>query len=141
VSDKELIEFGLRSVRSIKSNAIVIVQRSDKGILRLTGMGTGQPNRLIATQLALDKSITNLGNEAKENGIKDIEGYIAAQISKSILVSDAFFPFADNLELAAEYGIKNIIQPGGSIRDKKVIKTARELDINMLFTGIRHFRH
>jgi len=140
-SDQELIEFGLRSVRSIKSNAIVIVQRSDKGILRLTGMGTGQPNRLIATQLALDKTRTNLGNEAKEAGIEDALGYVATQISKSILVSDAYFPFADNLELAAEYGIKNIIQPGGSIRDKKVIKTARELGINMVFTGIRHFRH
>ncbi|MDP8209572.1 MAG: bifunctional phosphoribosylaminoimidazolecarboxamide formyltransferase/IMP cyclohydrolase [Candidatus Stygibacter australis] len=141
ISDQGLIEFGLRAVRSIKSNAIVIVQRSDKGILRLTGMGTGQPNRLIATQLALDKTRTNLRNEAKVAGIEDIEEYITTQIGKSILVSDAYFPFADNLELAAESGIRNIIQPGGSIRDKKVIRTARELGLNMLFTGIRHFRH
>ncbi|MDP8209344.1 MAG: bifunctional phosphoribosylaminoimidazolecarboxamide formyltransferase/IMP cyclohydrolase [Candidatus Stygibacter australis] len=141
ISDQDLIEFGLKAVRSIKSNAIVIVQRSDKGILRLTGMGTGQPNRLIATQLALDKTRTNLRNEAKDAGIEDIEEYVTTQIGKSILVSDAYFPFADNLELAAESGIRNIIQPGGSIRDKKVIKTARALGINMLFTGIRHFRH
>ncbi|MCF7911661.1 MAG: bifunctional phosphoribosylaminoimidazolecarboxamide formyltransferase/IMP cyclohydrolase [Candidatus Cloacimonetes bacterium] len=128
--DLELIEFGLHTVRSLKSNAIAIVQRTKGGVLRLTGMGTGQPNRLIATQLALDKTLVNLGNEAN-----------AESISECVLVSDAYFPFADNLELAAEYGIRNVIQPGGSIRDKKVIKKAKELRINMIFTGLRHFRH
>jgi phosphoribosylaminoimidazolecarboxamide formyltransferase / IMP cyclohydrolase len=140
-ADQELIEFGLRSVRSIKSNAIVIVQRTAEGILRITGMGTGQPNRLIATQLALDKTKVNLQNEAGIQGIKDGEAYYQSVISNCVLVSDAYFPFADNLELAAGYGIRNIIQPGGSIRDKRIIKKARELDITMIFTGIRHFRH
>lgn len=139
--DEELAAFGLRAVRNIKSNAIVIVQKLDNGIMRLTGMGAGQPNRLISTRLALDKTKENIVKEALQLGIVDTEGYYRQQIANCILVSDAYFPFADNVELAAENGIKTIIQPGGSIRDKKVKKRAQELDVLMIYTGIRHFRH
>jgi phosphoribosylaminoimidazolecarboxamide formyltransferase/IMP cyclohydrolase len=58
-----------------------------------------------------------------------------------MLFSDAFFPFEDNVELSNQYGIKVIVQPGGSIRDKLVIEKCDELGISMIFTGIRHFKH
>ena len=63
------------------------------------------------------------------------------QVGKTILISDAFFPFPDNVELAHEYGIKAIVQPGGSIRDNKVIEKCDELGVTMIFTGLRHFKH
>ena len=62
-------------------------------------------------------------------------------LDKAILASDAFFPFPDSIELAAKHGIKSIIQPGGSIKDKDVIEKANELGISMVLTGNRHFFH
>jgi phosphoribosylaminoimidazolecarboxamide formyltransferase/IMP cyclohydrolase len=62
-------------------------------------------------------------------------------MSKAILVSDAFFPFPDSIELISASGIRTVIQPGGSIRDKAVIARCDELDISMAFTGVRHFKH
>jgi phosphoribosylaminoimidazolecarboxamide formyltransferase/IMP cyclohydrolase len=62
-------------------------------------------------------------------------------MANAVLVSDAFFPFADNVELAGKHGIRIIVQPGGSIRDKEVIQKCNELGIAMMFTGTRHFRH
>ena len=85
-------------------------------------MGSGQPNRINSVNLA--------GKRA--------EKYIS---ENSILASDAFFPFADSIELADKYNIKTIIQPGGSIRDKEVINKADELNIKMIFTNKRHFSH
>ncbi len=139
--DIQLIEFGIRAVRCTKSNAIVIVQCTDSGVLRLIGMGAGQPNRLIATELAINKARENLKREAGSLEAAACEKYFNTQISKCLLISDAYFPFADNIELAASCGIKTIIQPGGSIRDKSVTKKAQELGIKMIFTGMRHFRH
>ncbi|MCF7919208.1 MAG: bifunctional phosphoribosylaminoimidazolecarboxamide formyltransferase/IMP cyclohydrolase [Candidatus Cloacimonetes bacterium] len=132
--DSELVEFGLCAVRNIRSNAIVIVQRTKDNICRLLGMGTGQPNRLISTKLAIDKARENLLRE-----VTDIE--IAEIFATCILVSDAYFPFADNIEIAAEKGIRIIVQPGGSLRDKAVIKRAEELGVQMILTGLRHFKH
>jgi phosphoribosylaminoimidazolecarboxamide formyltransferase/IMP cyclohydrolase len=63
------------------------------------------------------------------------------EIKGSVMASDAFFPFRDNVDLAATHGITAIIQPGGSVRDEEVIKGADEHDIAMVFTGTRHFRH
>jgi phosphoribosylaminoimidazolecarboxamide formyltransferase/IMP cyclohydrolase len=87
----------------------------------LVGMGAGQPNRVVSVHLARRTA----GDKSRA----------------SVLASDAFFPFPDNVELAAEAGVTAIIQPGGSIRDNEVIEAANNSDIAMVFTGIRHFRH
>jgi len=134
-----LVEFGLKAISNIKSNAIILV-RMVGNTLQLLGMGAGQPNRLVATKLALDKATDNL-TKMFTGSVDDLEMHIKTQIGESILISDAFFPFADNVELAATYGVKTIVQPGGSIRDKSVIAKCNELGINMIFTGLRHFKH
>jgi len=136
--DLDLIEFGINAVKQIRSNAIIIVRRTKDGGCHLLGMGAGQPNRLVSTKLAIEKAVENLTRDY--NGT-DQTKYTAKEIAASILVSDAFFPFADNVELAGNAGIRKIIQPGGSIRDKAVIKKCDKLGIAMLFTGIRHFKH
>lgn len=138
-TEKELIEFGLRSIRSIKSNSIVLVRKHQNN-LQLLGMGAGQPNRLIATKLAIEKSKENLEKEMEHRNIDD-PNYVSKQLAEAILISDAFFPFEDNVELAAAEGIRKIVQPGGSIRDKHVIATCDKLEVAMLFTGTRHFKH
>ncbi|MCF7792393.1 MAG: bifunctional phosphoribosylaminoimidazolecarboxamide formyltransferase/IMP cyclohydrolase [Candidatus Cloacimonetes bacterium] len=134
---KKLIEFGITAMRQVKSNSIVIVREKD-GAFQLLGMGAGQPNRLISTKLAIEKATENLSFEY--NG-KEMISYYDEQFGNAILVSDAFFPFPDNVVTASQAGIKTIVQPGGSIRDKKVIKACDDLDIAMIFTGIRHFKH
>lgn len=130
---KGLVEFGLQAIKSIKSNAIVLVQAVNQQQYRILGMGAGQPNRLVATKLAIEKAKENLQRE----GVQDV----ASVLGQCYLVSDAFFPFADNVELAAQAGIRYILQPGGSIRDKSVIAACDQADIAMLFTGLRHFKH
>ena len=84
-------------------------------------MGAGQPNRVVSVHLALRIA----GNKSKE----------------SVLASDAFMPFADNIEMAAKGGVTAVVQPGGSIRDQDVIDEANKFNIAMVFTGIRHFNH
>lgn len=133
-----LIEFGIKSMRQVKSNSIVIVRELEDGTYQLLGMGAGQPNRLISTKLAIEKSRENLEREFSGD---DFEAYVKQVFANSILVSDAFFPFPDNIEIAAAAGVKTIIQPGGSLRDKKVIKACNELGVAMVFTGLRHFKH
>ena len=135
--DLDLIKFGLKAVKMLKSNAIALVRKTEKG-LQLIGMGAGQPNRIVATKLAIQKAIENMQTDSF---CEDYDDYIKRQFSQIVLVSDAFFPFADSIEYANEFGIKKIVQPGGSIRDKKVIKKADELGVSMIFTGLRHFRH
>ncbi len=93
--EQALIEFGLRAIKTIKSNSIAIVRFKD-GYAQLLGMGAGQPNRLIATKLALEKSRENLKNEYTGD---DFENYVAEELANAWLISDAFFPFADNVEL------------------------------------------
>jgi phosphoribosylaminoimidazolecarboxamide formyltransferase/IMP cyclohydrolase len=139
VKEKALVEFGLRAIRSIKSNSIVIV-RKHGGSLQLLGMGAGQPNRLIATKLAIEKAKENLHKELGTQTIS-AEAYIERELAEAVLISDAFFPFEDNVELAAAEGIRRIVQPGGSIRDKHVFATCDTLGVSMLLTGIRHFKH
>jgi len=137
--EQPLIEFGLRAIKTIKSNSIAIVRFKD-GYAQLLGMGAGQPNRLIATKLSIEKSRENLYNEYTGTA-EGFETYVARELGNSWLISDAFFPFADNVEIAAESGIRKIVQPGGSIRDKSVISACDELGVTMVFTGIRHFKH
>ena len=137
---EELLDFGMVAVRQLKSNAIAIVRKLNNGDLQLLGMGCGQPNRVNSTQLAIKRSRENLELEFDGKPEK-LESYIKKQMGNAVLVSDAFFPFPDNIELAGEAGITKIFQPGGSIRDKSVIEKCNELGIAMVFTGTRHFKH
>ena len=114
------IEFAFRICKFVKSNAIVIVK--DRSTI---GIGAGQQNRLDSCRIATQK--------AKKFQPKKLRNSIAA--------SDAFFPFADGLRSLINSGVKIIVQPGGSIRDKEVIAVANKAKIKMVFTGIRHFNH
>ena len=119
------MEFAWKIVKHVKSNAIVVAKDG-----MTYGVGAGQMNRIGSAEIALKQA----QNTLKEEG-KDImtEGLV--------LASDGFFPFNDCVALAAEYGIKAIVQPGGSIRDEDSVKLANEKGITMLFTGERHFKH
>ncbi|GAB4183926.1 MAG: bifunctional phosphoribosylaminoimidazolecarboxamide formyltransferase/IMP cyclohydrolase [Calditrichia bacterium] len=117
--DTKELEFAWKMVKYVKSNAIVLVKEG-----RLVGVGAGQMSRVDAVSIAIQK--------ANEYGI---------DLKNSILASDAFFPFADSIEIAAKNGIKTVIEPGGSIRDEEVIEKAEELGITLYFTGNRHFKH
>ena len=108
--------FSWQCCKHIKSNTIVLAKNNT-----LVGMGAGQPNRVVSVHLALRIA----GNKSKE----------------SALASDAFMPFADNIEMAAKGGVTAVVQPGGSIRDQDVIDEANKFNIAMVFTGIRHFNH
>ncbi|MFC1610603.1 bifunctional phosphoribosylaminoimidazolecarboxamide formyltransferase/IMP cyclohydrolase [Myxococcota bacterium] len=123
VADKELEEgwldelaFAMRAVAALKSNAIAITK--DRSLL---GAGTGQMSRVDATEHAIKKA--------------------SDKCSGGFLGSDAFFPFDDCVRLAAEAGVKAIVQPGGSKRDADSIAACNELGLAMVFTGRRHFRH
>jgi len=111
--------FAWRVAKYVKSNAIVAVK--DKMTL---GVGAGQMSRVVSSKIAALK--------AKDEGLT-LEG--------AAIASDAFFPFRDGLDVLAEFGIKSIIQPGGSKRDSDVIAAADQHGIAMVFTGMRHFRH
>ena len=132
--DIEDMIFGLRSVSFVKSNAIVVVKD-----LSAVGIGGGQTNRIWAARQALERSAEAI-KSAKENPSLSGKG-IADGKSARIMASDAFFPFADVVEAAREAGIKAIIQPGGSIRDKESIEACDKFGIAMVFTGTRHFKH
>ncbi|TDO04715.1 bifunctional phosphoribosylaminoimidazolecarboxamide formyltransferase/IMP cyclohydrolase [Sunxiuqinia elliptica] len=121
-----LAKFGITACKHLKSNAIALVTENSDGSFWLTGAGMGQPNRLDSLrQLTIPRF--NL-----KEGIT---------IEDSVLISDAFFPFRDSIEAANEYGVKYIVEPGGSIRDDEVIEACDEFGIAMLFTGRRHFKH
>lgn len=111
--------FAGKLVKHSKSNAIVLSRNG-----RLLASGVGQTSRVDALRQAIDK--------ARSFGF-DLEG--------AVMASDAFFPFADCVTMAAEAGIKAIIQPGGSIRDEESVSKADELGIAMVMTGVRHFKH
>ena len=112
----EALLFGWRVVKHVKSNAIVFATAS-----RMIGIGAGQTSRVDAVKWGASKATLPLEGCA--------------------LASDAFFPFPDGLLVAAKYGVKAVIQPGGSVRDQEVIDAANENGIAMVFTGIRHFKH
>ena len=110
------LEFAWRSVRSVKSNAILLAKNTAS-----VGIGMGQVNRVDSAKLAVDRA----GERVK--------GAVAA--------SDAFFPFADGLKILIDAGVIAIVQPGGSVRDEELIAAAKKADIAMFFTGVRHFSH
>jgi len=110
------IEFGLKVVKHVKSNAIVVVK--DRQTL---GIGAGQMNRVGSCKIALEQA----GEKARG----------------AVLASDAFFPMRDSADIAADYGIAAIVQPGGSIRDQESIDACNEKGVVMVFSKIRHFKH
>lgn len=112
----EGLQFAWKAVQHVKSNAIVVAIPGNT-----IGIGGGLSSRVDAVQLAVAKA----GDRAKG----------------AVMASDAFFPFADGLEVAIKAGITAVIQPGGSIRDNEVIEAANQANIAMIFTGVRHFRH
>ncbi len=123
VTEREPTEEELRSllfawkcVKHVKSNAIVYARGTE-----LVGVGTGQMSRIDSAKIAVEKAQ------------KEIRGCVMA--------SDAFFPFRDGIDAAAEVGVTAIIQPGGSVRDEEVIAAANEHGMAMVFTGMRHFKH
>jgi phosphoribosylaminoimidazolecarboxamide formyltransferase/IMP cyclohydrolase len=120
----ELARFGSMVCKHLKSNAIGLFMKSDDGF-SIIGAGMGNPNRLISVAQSIEK--------ARENGVTNL--------SDALLVSDAFFPFADNIEATSKAGIKFIVQPGGSIKDQEVIDACNNTGTAMVFTGRRHFRH
>jgi phosphoribosylaminoimidazolecarboxamide formyltransferase/IMP cyclohydrolase len=110
------LRFAWRIVRFVKSNAITLCK--DKMLL---GAGAGQMSRVDSVEIAIKKA--------------------GERIEGSVLGSDAFFPFPDSIELAAEAGVKAVIQPGGSRNDEAVIEACNQHQLPMIFTGRRHFRH
>ncbi len=111
--------FAMKVAKHVKSNAIVIAK--DEMTL---GIGAGQMSRVISTKIAFMKA------QEEKLDVKDC-----------VLASDAFFPFRDNIDIAANEGVKHIIQPGGSVKDNEVIAAADEHGISMTMTGYRHFKH
>ena len=122
--------FGMTIALFVKSNAIVIVK--DRIALGIAG---GQVNRIWPTAQSLERA-----KALTDQGTPDLAGTIT-KTPAPVLVSDAFFPFADVVDTAAKFGITAIVQPGGSIRDQESIDKANELGIAMVFTGTRHFKH
>ena len=140
LNDRDLIEFGLKAVKQVKSNAIVVVRTLPDGSHQLLGMGAGQPNRLVSIRLALEKCRENLAREY-DGPPEGFERYATENLGAAYLFSDAFFPFPDNVEACAEGGIKTVFQPGGSLRDKRVVRRADQLGVALVITGMRHFKH
>jgi len=112
----QALDFAWRVVKYVKSNAIVYATKD-----QLVGVGAGQMSRVDSVRIAAMKA--------------------KLPTKGCVLASDAFFPFRDSVDIAAEAGITAIIQPGGSVRDEEVIKAADEHDMAMVFTKTRHFRH
>ena len=113
------LKFAWTAVKYVKSNAIVLARDG-----ATIGIGPGQPSRVMSARIAALKA-----EEAK----LDVAG--------TVLASDAFFPFRDGIDAAAERGVRAVVQPGGSMRDDEVVRAADEHGMAMIFTGMRHFRH
>jgi phosphoribosylaminoimidazolecarboxamide formyltransferase/IMP cyclohydrolase len=111
--------FAWKVAKFVKSNAIVYCKNG-----QLIGVGAGQMSRIYSAKIA--------GIKANDAGL---------EVPGSAMASDAFFPFRDGIDAAAEAGITAVIHPGGSMRDQEVIDAANEHNMAMLFTGMRHFRH
>ena len=117
--DFKIFNIGLKLIKYVKSNGIIFVKNN-----QLIGLGAGQTSRVDSVKIAVRK--------AKENGF-DLKG--------AVMFSDAFFPFSDGIKIASDVGVKTVVQPGGSIKDKEVIEYADQEGIVMCFTGNRHFFH
>ena len=126
-------DFGIRLCKHLKSNAILLAWEYASGRHAVLGMGAGQPNRVDALRkLALEKARENVARRGLD---------LRAVLAQTVLVSDAFFPFPDNVEAAAAFGIRHIVEPGGSKKDAECIAACDAAGIAMVFTGCRHFLH
>ena len=114
------LKFAFNICKFVKSNAIVLVNGKST-----IGIGAGQPSRLDSCKIASKKALQ----------------FVPDKIINAVAASDAFFPFPDGIEELAEVGVEAIIQPGGSVNDKKIIEAANKAGLVMAFTGIRHFNH
>ncbi|MBL4818549.1 MAG: bifunctional phosphoribosylaminoimidazolecarboxamide formyltransferase/IMP cyclohydrolase [Deltaproteobacteria bacterium] len=135
-----LLEFGLHCIRPMKSNAIALVRTLENGSFQLLGMGCGQPNRIHSVKLAVERATDGLTAEYQGHPSEQ-DAYIQHHLSRAVLISEAFFPFSDSIDVCHEAGIKTIVQPGGSMRDKQVIEACNQHGISMMFVGNRHFKH
>ncbi len=115
-AEMKTLRFAWRAVAHVKSNAILLA-RGEAAV----GIGGGLPSRVDAVRLAVAKA--------------------SDRAQGAVLASDAFFPFPDGVEIAAQAGVTAVVQPGGSVRDSQVIEAADRLNLAMCFTGVRHFRH
>lgn len=134
------LKFAWNAVRSAKSNAILLAKDG-----ATVGIGMGQVNRVDSCKLAVERANT-LGVEVKSDvdaagGASGTSAVSARRSEGSVAASDAFFPFADGLEILLEAGVRAVVQPGGSIRDEEVIAAANAAGVSMYFTGSRHFFH
>jgi phosphoribosylaminoimidazolecarboxamide formyltransferase/IMP cyclohydrolase len=111
--------FAAKVVKHTKSNAIVLVKNG-----QLCASGTGQTSRIDALQQAIAKA-----------------NHFGFDINGAVMASDAFFPFPDCVEIAAAAGITSVVQPGGSVKDQDSVDKCNELQISMVMTGFRHFKH
>ncbi len=114
------LAFAWRAVRSVKSNAILLASGGAS-----VGVGMGQVNRVDSCRLAVERA--NTGEVERARG--------------AVAASDAFFPFADGLQVLLDAGVRAVVQPGGSVRDEEVIAAAREAGVTLYLTGTRHFAH
>jgi phosphoribosylaminoimidazolecarboxamide formyltransferase / IMP cyclohydrolase len=119
-AEQKALMFGWTVCRGVKSNAIVLAKEGE-GVIATVGISGGQTSRVDAVEMAIKKA----GDRARG----------------SVLASDAFFPFADNVELAQAAGVTAVIQPGGSVKDDEVIAAIDRFGMAMQLTGVRHFRH
>ena len=142
------LRFAWNAVRSVRSNAVLLAHAG-----ATVGVGMGQVNRVDSCKLAIERANT-LGaratgdaaaNQANSAGGADASQILATSAPQravgSVAASDAFFPFADGLQLLIDAGVKAVVQPGGSIRDAEVIEAAQAAGVTMYFTGTRHFAH
>jgi phosphoribosylaminoimidazolecarboxamide formyltransferase/IMP cyclohydrolase len=119
-SEMQALRFAWQAVQPVKSNAVLLAKMKDEKSFTV-GIGGGQPNRVDCVRIA--------GQRAGERA------------AGSVLASDAFFPFPDGVQVAADLGVTALIQPGGSRGDADVIAAADQLGLTMVFTSVRHFRH
>lgn len=133
--------FAWRAVRAAKSNAILLAKDG-----AAVGIGMGQVNRLDSCKLAVERANTlgvsvDSGADAA-GGAENADGTSSEQRARgAVASSDAFFPFADGLQILIDAGVKAVVQPGGSVRDEEVVAAANAAGITMYFTGARHFFH
>jgi phosphoribosylaminoimidazolecarboxamide formyltransferase/IMP cyclohydrolase len=114
------LAFAWRAVRAVKSNAILL---ADGGAS--VGVGMGQVNRVDSCRLAVERA--NAGDAERARG--------------AVAASDAFFPFADGLQVLLDAGVRAVVQPGGSVRDEEVVAAAAAAGVTLYLTGTRHFAH
>lgn len=135
--------FACKACKHTKSNAIVLAREYKPGYFQVMGMGAGQPNRVDSLRkLAVTKARENLMIEYdRVKPTIPAEEYIAGEMALMVMASDAFFPFDDTVREAASFGVRYIVQPGGSKRDGNSVAACDELGVAMAMTGLRHFKH